>query len=71
MPQAGQNLYAGPRSVEGKAIIPFAQKALPPALDFFLRQLFNQFMLLDVEVQSKYRLVLFEVMLAQPRCFER
>ena len=57
--------------MEGKATIPFAQKALPPALDFFLWQLFKYYMLLDIEVQSKDRLVLFEVMLGKPRCLER
>ncbi len=57
--------------MEGEAIIPFAQKALPSALDLFLWQLFKYYMLLNVEVQSKDRLVLFEVMLAKPRCLER
>ena len=57
--------------MEGKAIIPFGQKALPPALDLFLWQLFKYYMLLDVEVQSKNSLVFFEVILAKPRCLER
>ena len=57
--------------MEGKAIIPFAQKALPPSLNLFLWQLFKYYMLLNIEVQSKDRLVLFEVILAKPRCLER